>query len=188
LKRILFNIQFSNQTIKLLRFVLEKLFAFKDLERKNSLIKIEEKMKNLQTQKQFIQSEYMNGLLATSEYQELKKSIDVKLFENEQNQRHLSEVMTPYNEYLNKHVPMFEDLLSFYKKVDGKTKKKILGCIFSKKLHFENKKVATPSFTPPIEILVNVGRVLDSNKKEKETISDLLFNVAPSLGLEPRTL
>ena len=35
------------------------------------------------------------------------------------------------------------------------------------------------SSTPPIEILVNVGRVIDSNKKEKETISDLLFNVAP---------
>ncbi len=112
-------------------------------------------MKNLQTQKQFIQSEYMNGLLATSEHQELKKSIDVKLFENERNHRYLSEAMTPYNEYLSKRVPMFEGLLSS---------------------------------TPPIEILVNVGRVIDSNKKEKETISDLLFNVAPSLGLEPRTL
>ncbi len=62
-------------------------------------------MKNLQTQKQFIQSEYMNGLLATSEHQELKKSIDVKLFKNERNHRYLSEAMTPYNEYLSKHVP-----------------------------------------------------------------------------------
>lgn len=69
-----------------------------------------------------------------------KKSIDVKLFENERNHRDLTEVLSSFKEYLDKQVPMFEDLLSFYKKVDRKTKKKILSCIFSKKEHLEEKK------------------------------------------------
>jgi site-specific DNA recombinase len=187
-ERIISNIQFSAQTIKSYKSVLEKLFASEDVQRKNTLNRIEDETKKLQIQKQFIQGEYMNGLLPSVEYQELKKSLDVKLFENERNHRDLSEVLTPYKDYLSKHVPMFEDLLSFYKKVDGKTKKKILSCIFSKKLYFENGKAAAPSFTPPIEILINAGKVLEKNKKEKETISDLLFTLAPPLGLEPRTL
>ena len=62
--------------------------------------------------------------------------------------------------FLSKHLPMFQVLLSVYKKVDGKTKKKIFGSIFSKKRYFENGKAAAPSFTPPIEILINTSKVL----------------------------
>lgn len=68
---------------------------------------------------------------------------------------------------MSKHISMFEDLLSLYKKVDGKTKKKILSCIFAKKLYFENGKAAAPSFTPPIEILINASKVLKSTKTKK---------------------
>ena len=187
-ERILSNIQFSAQTIKSYKVVLEKLFSIEDVERKNTLLRIEGEIKRLQTQKQFIQGQYMDGLLPSSEYQELKNSIDVKLFENERNFKDLSEVLTPYNEYLTNHIPMFEDLVSFYQKSNGKIKKKILSCIFSKKLYFENGKAAAPSFTQPIEILINASKVLENSKNKKEVISDLLFTLAPPLGLEPRTL
>ncbi|MFH1320085.1 MAG: hypothetical protein ABII90_05455 [Bacteroidota bacterium] len=38
---------------------------------------------------------------------------------------------------------MMETLMEFYRKSDGATKKKILGCIFSEKLILENEKVTT---------------------------------------------
>ena len=158
---------------------MEKIFATEDVERKNTLSRLETEIKKFQTQKQFIQGQYMDGLLPSIEYQELKISIDEKLFESERSFKELNEVSTPYYEYLKNHVPMFEDLVSFYKKVDGKTKKKILSCIFSKKLFFEDGKAAAPSFTPPIEILINASKVLEKKKKEKEVVSDLLFTLAP---------
>jgi hypothetical protein len=37
-----------------------------------------------------------------------------------------------------------ENLLEYYRKSDGKTKKKIPGCIFTEKLILEKGKVATP--------------------------------------------
>ena len=188
IERILAGIQFSAQTIKSYKVILEKLFSVEDIDRKNRLRRLEEDTKKLQVQKQFIQGEYMDGVLPSNEYQELKQSIDLKLFENERNFRDLLEVLTPYNEYLNHHVPMFEDLVSFYQKVDGKTKRKILSCIFSKKVHFENGKAAAPSFTPPIEVLMNASKVLGSNKIEKEVISDLLSTCAPPSRLERETL
>lgn len=63
---------------------------------------------------------------------------------------------------------MFEDLVSFYQKSNGKSKKMILSCIFSKKLYFENGKAAAPTFTPPIEILINASKVLEKSKNKQE--------------------
>jgi competence transcription factor ComK len=42
-----------------------------------------------------------------------------------------------------------------------------------------NGKAATPSFTPSIEVLMNASKILESNKIEKEVISDLLSTCAP---------
>ncbi len=70
---------------------------------------------------------------------------------------------------------------------NGKTKNKILGCIFSEKLHFEDGKVAAPTFTTPIDVLICASGVLGGCKK-KEVISDLLPILAPEAGLEPATL
>ncbi len=98
----------------------------------------------------------------------------------------MNEEHSPYKEYLNKHVPALEDLTSLYQKVDGKTKKQILSCIFSEKVHFENGKAATPKYTPPIEVLINTRRVLEGSKNKKEVYKDLLCTLAPPAGLAAR--
>jgi hypothetical protein len=77
---------------------------------------------------------------------------------------------------------MLEDLVGFYKSVDGRTKNKILCFIFSEKLYFEEKKVATPKFTPPIELLLNASKALQNCKNKKEVNNDLFFQFAPPLG------
>jgi hypothetical protein len=62
---------------------------------------------------------------------------------------------------------MLENLVEYYKKVDGKTKKKILGCIFSEKLVLEKGKVATYELTKPIQVLLNTGKVFKNWDKKK---------------------
>ena len=74
---------------------------------------------------------------------------------------------------------MMENLLEFYQNSDGKTKKKILSCIFSEKIHFDENKVAAISFQKPIEVLLNASKVLQGSKKEKEVKIDLLPTLAP---------
>jgi len=74
---------------------------------------------------------------------------------------------------------MLENLLEFYKNSDGKTKKKILSCIFSEKIHFDENKVAAICFQKPIEVLLNASKVLQGSKKEKEVKIDLLPTLAP---------
>jgi hypothetical protein len=67
---------------------------------------------------------------------------------------------------------MLENLVSFYQKSNGETKRKILGCIFSEKFVLQNKKVAAIKYTTPIQVLLNVKgfwRVVKQKKRSKMT-------------------
>ena len=64
---------------------------------------------------------------------------------------------------------MLENLVSYYRKSDGNTKKKILSCIFSKKNVLEKSRVATYEFTTPIQVLLNASKVCRGEKKDKSS-------------------
>ena len=80
---------------------------------------------------------------------------------------------------------MLENFLEYYRKSDGAAKKKILGCIFAEKLVLENGRVATSTFTEPIQFIINASEVLGSSKKKQEVNFDLLCRSVPGEGLEP---
>jgi hypothetical protein len=44
------------------------------------------------------------------------------------------------------------------------------------------KKVATPKFTTPIELLLNASKVLQNCRNKKEVNNDLFFQLAPPIG------
>ena len=187
-ERILSNIQLSAQLMSSYRTTLEGLFENDDMNRKKNIQKSLDEVERLNKRKSFIEEQYMDGELPSHEYQDLKNNINTRLFNEKNKLQELQEVLSPFREYLDKQVPMLEDLVGFYKSVDGRTKNKILGCIFSEKLYLEEKKVATPKFTTPIELLLNASKVLQNCKNKKEVKNDLFLQFAPPLGLEPRTL
>ena len=168
--------------------ILERIFEAENASRTKSIQNIKDEIQRLKQRRNHIQDEYMDGKITSLDYQELKMGLDTKVFEKERTLKDMNEEHSPYKEYLNKHVPALEDLTSLYQKVDGKTKKQILSCIFSEKVHFENGKAATPKYTPPIEVLINARGVLEGSKNNKEVYKDLLCTLAPKPGLEPGTL
>jgi hypothetical protein len=74
---------------------------------------------------------------------------------------------------------MMENLLEYYRKADGATKKKILGCIFAEKLVLEKGRVATPVFTEPGQLILRISEVLGSSRNKQEVDSDLLCPLVP---------
>jgi site-specific DNA recombinase len=100
----------------------------------------------------------------------------------------LQDQPSPYKTYISKTLPMLENLTGFYKEADGQTKRKILGCIFSEKRVFEKGRVATMSFTEPVQVLFKISKVLQGSKNKKEVEFNLLSTLAPQAGLEPATL
>ncbi len=185
---LLGEVQFSARVLKSYNSILERIFEAEDSNRVKLIQNTKDEIQRLKQRRIHIQDEYMDGKISSLDYQELKMTLDTKVFEKERTLKEMNEEHSPYKEYLNKHVPALEDLTSLYQKVDGKTKKQILSCIFSEKVHFENGKAATPKYTPPIEVLINARGVLEGSKNKKETISSLLCTLAPPSGLEPETL
>ena len=100
----------------------------------------------------------------------------------------LKSTKSPFKVYLNKTLPMIENLSQYWDKADGKTKQKILGCIFTEKFENFDFESCNHIFTPEIKSILLVTNVLKSGKNKKEVKNDLLSKMAPPLGLEPRTL
>jgi site-specific DNA recombinase len=130
----------------------------------------------------------MEEKITVEEYRELKMAQDDKLYQIQIQLDELTEKIDPISEYLSSYVPMLENLLDFYRSSDGKTKKRILSCIFSEKIHFDENRDAAISYSTPISILLNASKVLGGLKKEQEVKNDLLSTLAPPSGLEPETL
>ena len=181
------KIQFSANVFKAYRSILERLFDNEDIERKKNIVKTNSEIEKKKDQRNNIQELLRDGKIEIDEYRELKNPIDADIYQLERKLTELNEEMTPYKDYINNQVPMLENLVEFYQKSDGKTKNKILSCIFSEKIYFEENKDAAISLHEPIRVLMNASKVLSSGKKEKEVKIDLLPTLAPSPGLEPGT-
>lgn len=63
---------------------------------------------------------------------------------------------------------MMENLLEYYRKSDGATKKKILGTIFAEKMIVVKGKVIEPVFTESIQLILRISESFRrSEKKER---------------------
>lgn len=85
----------------------------------------------------------MDGTITPQDYQVMKDRVDKDLALIRNIFNHLQEQNSSFKSYIENEAPMLEDLLEYYSKSDGATKKKILGYIFAEKLFLEKGKVAT---------------------------------------------
>jgi hypothetical protein len=129
----------------------------------------------------------MDRVITSHDYQEMKGRIDKEIVSTRDKLTLLQQETSPFKIYIKKEVPMLENLLEYYRKSDGKTKKKILGCIFAEKLILEKGKVAAPVFTEPIKLILRISEVLGSYEKKQEVDFDLLSRLLPGGGIPART-
>jgi hypothetical protein len=95
----------------------------------------------------------------------------------------LQQEVSPFKIYIQKEVPMLENLLEFYRKSDGASKKKILSTIFAEKLIVVKGKVLEPVFTKPIQLIFRISEVLRRSEKKKEV--DLSQSLVATLAKNP---
>lgn len=82
----------------------------------------------------------------------------------------LKPTKSPFKEYLSKTLRMIESLSQYWDKADGKTKKKILGCIFKEKFEDFNFEKCNHIFTPEMRGSYSIKSVLPA------LIPDLSYN------------
>jgi site-specific DNA recombinase len=154
---------------------------------KAKIEKLKSDREKLIQRKLTLQDSFLDGNIDSGDFKEMKLRVEGEIFKVEESLKGYQTEMSPFKEYLNKSLPLIENLPVFWGKSDGRTKKKILGCIFQEKIENLDFEVATTPFTTEISVLLGLTGVFDGGKTKKEVVSDLFFKMAPPLGLEPRT-
>jgi site-specific DNA recombinase len=94
------------------------------------------------------------------DYREIKGRVENDIVLLKDKLTELQQQTSPFRIYIQKEVPMLENLLEYYRKADGATKKKILSTIFADKLVLEKGKVLPPVFIGPIKLIIRISEVL----------------------------
>jgi len=105
--------------------------------------KITIEIEKINLRKVNLENSFLDGLISPEDFRSIKKRIDEELIDLVDTLRELKSHKSPFKVYLNKTLPLIENLSGYWDKADGKTKKKILGCIFYEKLENLNLRVAT---------------------------------------------
>jgi hypothetical protein len=67
----------------------------------------------------------MDLAIAPQDYQTMKEEVDKDLVITKNKLTGLMEQSSPFKTYIDKEVPMLENIVEFYRKSDGATRKKI---------------------------------------------------------------
>ena len=149
--------------------MLEKLFDKEDMVRKDEIVKTENEIEKVKKRMANLQYQFMANHISPEEFQTMKQRVEKDLTGLSCKLKDLKSDKSPFKEYIKHTIPMLENLVEYYRKSDGKSKKKILSCIFSKKIVLEKSRVATCEFTTPINVLLNASKVLKSSDKKKRS-------------------
>ena len=188
IKKLLEKISITAGMVKVYKSSLEQMIDRDDNDRLSKINQVTIEIEKVNLRKVNLENSFLDGLISPEDFKCIKKRVDEELIDLVDTLSELKSHKSPFKEYLNKTLPMIENLSGYWDLADGKTKKKILGCIFYEKFENLNLRVATTPFTPEIVSILNASKVLEKSKNKKEVKNDLLSIMAPPLGLEPRTL
>ena len=187
IKNLLDKISFTAGMVKVYKSQLEALIDREDVTRKTEIKRLNESIENYGRRQLKLQNSFLDGDITSVDYNEMKSRIESEISEKRDQLSNLKSVKSPFKVYLNKTLPMIENLSHYWDEADGETKRKILGCMF--KENFENFDFESCNriFTPEIESILLASKVLRNDVNKKEVKNDLLSIMAPSPGLEPGT-
>jgi DNA invertase Pin-like site-specific DNA recombinase len=171
---VLSTISFSAQIVNLYKKTLEKLFEKDDFQRRDEIQKTKKELEKLELRKSNLQNDLMDRAITSHDYHDMKSRVDKDIVLTKEKLTELQQEKSPFKVYLQKEVPMLENLLEYYRRSNGATKKKILGTIFAEKLVLEKGKVVAPVFTESIQLILRISEVLGSSKRKQKVDSDLL--------------
>jgi len=117
------GVSFSAQTVNLYRKSLEKLFERDDYQRKDAIQKTRNDIEKLEIRKSNLQNDYMDRTITAQDYQDMKSRVDKELVLLKDKLTELQQQTSQFKEYIQKDVPMLENLLDYYRKSNGINKK-----------------------------------------------------------------
>jgi DNA invertase Pin-like site-specific DNA recombinase len=176
---ILEKIKSSVILIKEKRKVFETLITQESSLRIKSISNTEQHLLTLRNQLTHLRDEFLKRNINGDTYQELRTEVESSIYHTELNLRDMVDEQNPLKKFLFEDVPTLEHIVEFYQKSTGVMKRRILGCIFSEKIYFNEEKDATIIYTKPIEFILHIYNELQNRGNKKRGQLDLFSLIAP---------
>jgi len=111
----------------------------------------------------------------------MKTRIESEKSEKQDQLTNLKTLKSSFKVYLNKTLPMIENLSHYWDTSDGETKRRILGCIFKDKFENFDFESCNHIFTPEVESIPLASKFLYKSKNTQGGQKlHLVFNHDPS--------
>jgi len=176
---MLSDITISAHTLNLYKSMLERIFDREDHQRKDEITRVKGEITKIESRKTNLDERFLDNEITSQDYHSMKEKVDKDMVHLRVKLNNLMDQKSPYKTYINKTIPMLNNIAEYYRSSNGETKKKILSCIFSEKIVLEKGRVATFSFTTPVRVLIQSVKVLEEGKIKQEVENDLLSCLAP---------
>jgi prephenate dehydrogenase len=108
--------------------------------------------------------------------------VESTIYHTELNLRDMVDEHNPLKKFLFEDIPTLEHIVEFYKRSTGVMKRRIISCIFSERIYFNEEKDATIIYTKPIEVILQIFNELQRHINKKQVNYDLFSSIAPLIN------
>ena len=186
-KQMLSKLNVNEEVVALYQKILEDVFIQKQGVYTSDLRVIEKAINDIKIKIDDLDNKFLEGKLDDDLYSKLARKLSGKLSDYERNLNNHKSEKVPFKKLLKNGLHVLPNIGKYYDQVDGMTKQKILGSMFTGKLEVEKKEVRTAPWKETIVGLFNIDKEFESLENKKTGNNTGFSNNAPSPGLEPGT-
>ncbi len=181
------SLKFDWRIVELYKEILKDLYKNKKGFQDRDLNKLEEKSTSLEEMIDNITDKYVRDKINYVDYIKHKNRYLKKLELIEKEIRETKERTRKVEQCLNRGIPIISNLRKFYVKADVTDKQLLISSIIGENIIFKDGNYRTNQLNSVISLLLEFKP--DFNLRKKKKVDDFinLSNMAPPLGLEPRT-
>ena len=182
------SLEIDESLLDAYKLTLEDIFNQDESERRTQINQTEDKIHQINSKLISLEDKYLADALTLEEYHSMKFRIQGELNEWKYKRQELNTDISAFKQYFNYGLPFLLNMKTYYNKSDLEIKQKIIGSIFPGEIIFSENKYRTTKTNEFLSLMtLNINKLDKKRNGQTNNKIDLPI-LAPSLGLEPRTL
>jgi DNA invertase Pin-like site-specific DNA recombinase len=174
----------KKEVLELYGAIMRESYKKNGIDKSRQIKELQAQIDKLKQRVQNAQTLMLDAELSAAEYREMRSSLCTEIDVLERRKVALLTSEDDYEHYLDKGMPILQNIYKHWLAADLAGKQRIVGSIFPEKLIYEKKSYRTTEEHPVLALIANGGAVLSgSKKKQAGDDSGLSYRVART-GME----
>lgn len=185
---LLDSIQIPGPVMRLYHRIVKDVFETKDGKKEDQVNQKEKEITKLKNNRDYLDEQLINGALPIDDYRRMVDNIKIRIKKKLEEIEVLEADQSDLDLYFDRSLYLLSHLKEHFINASIGVKRQIVGSIFPGKLIFDGKNYRTGKINSVVNLITSKNWDSQRLGNKKATISGGLSNLAPPLGLEPRTL